>query len=167
VAPSKKTWIWIIVTIAGLCIVSVLAVAAFGIFFVSQHVSTSRATSVDADRRFDEIRATFKDKTPLLEIDSSGQPHPVRPLHELPGSTVKPESLSILAWNPREGRIAKISLPFWIMRLGRDKIDISSGDHHFDFDSLDLDVRELERVGPSIVIDITRASGERVLVWTQ
>jgi hypothetical protein len=167
VAPSKKTWIWVIVTIVGLCIVSVLAVAAFGMYFVSQHISTSRATSADADRRFDEIRAAFKDKNPLLEIDSSGEPHAVRPLHELPGSTTKPESLSVLAWNPREGRIAKISLPFWIIRLGRNNIDISSGDHRFEFKDLGLDVRELERIGPAIVIDLTRSSGERVLVWTQ
>jgi len=167
VAPSKKTWIWIIVTIVGLCIASVLAIAAFGMYFVSQHISTAKLTGAEADKRFDDVRATFKDQHPLLEIDTMGQPRPVRPLHELPASPVKPESLSILAWNPREGRMAKISLPFWIMRLGRKKIDISSGDHRFDFDDLDLDVRELERIGPAIVIDLTRPTGERVLVWTQ
>jgi hypothetical protein len=164
---TKKTWIWIIVAVFGMCVVAVLALAAAGIYFVGQHVSTARATSSEAERRFTEVKALFKGQPPLLDIDSYGRPHTVRPLHDLPTSTVKAENLWILAWDSHDERVARISLPFWMMRFGKRKLDITSGDRTFDFNSLDLDINELERIGPALILDVTRPTGERVLVWTQ
>ena len=60
-----------------------------------------------------------------------------------------------------------MSVPFWIMRLGRRKFDVIKGDPGFDFDRLKIDVNELERIGPALVLDYRRSSGERVLIWTQ
>ena len=164
---SKKAWIWIIVGVLGTCLVAVLAVAAAGMYFVGHHISTAHSDRTDAARRFDEARAPFKNQAPLLDLDTLGQPHAVRPLRDLPTSNVKPENLWILAWNPRDERVARVSLPFWILRLGKRKLDISTGDRTFDFGSLDLDIEELERIGPALVLDHTRPTGERVLVWTQ
>ena len=45
---SKKTWIWIIVTCLAVCVVALLAVAAFGVYFVASHIDTTRTTSADA-----------------------------------------------------------------------------------------------------------------------
>ena len=56
-------------------------------------------------------------------------------------------------------------MPFWVLRLGRQKIDIAQG--AFDFQRMELDVPELERVGPVLLFDLRRSGGERVLVWTQ
>ncbi len=50
--------------------------------------------------------------------------------------------------------------------MGRRKINIDSGSG-FDLDRLDLDVKELERVGPLLLFDYRAAAGERVLVWTR
>jgi hypothetical protein len=37
----------------------------------------------------------------------------------------------------------------------------------FDLKELDLDVKELRRIGPALVHDFRDTSGERVLIWTQ
>jgi hypothetical protein len=37
----------------------------------------------------------------------------------------------------------------------------------FDFQRLNLDVDELERIGPALVFDFRNQDGVRVLLWTQ
>lgn len=163
---SKKTWIWIVVACLGLVILAMAGVAGLGIYFVASHISTGRTSDADALRTFDEIRAEFKESTPLFEIDSHEMPRVTRDLASLPTSERKPENLWILAWDPTDERLSKISLPFWMLRLGRDNIDIRH-DSGFDLEQLDLDVNELERVGPQLVFDLKTADGERVLIWTK
>jgi hypothetical protein len=165
---SKKTWIWIIVGVVGTCVLVLLALAGAGVYFVSRHINAQRVTSAEATRTFETALATFKDQRPLIEIDRFERAHPARPFSEVPSSTDKPQSLWILAWDPDRDRLVKVSLPFWILRLGRRKMDImASGDRSFDLERLNLDVPELERIGPAIVLDYRAPSGEHVLIWTR
>jgi len=163
---SRKTWIWIIVACLALGVVAMAAVAGLGLYFVASHISTGRTSSADALRTFDEVRAEFKDARPLFEIDSHDEPRPTRRLTDLPASSTKPKNLWILAWDPDDERLSKISLPFWILRMGKQNIDVRH-DGGFDLDKLDLDVDELERVGPVLIFDFRTSDGERVLVWTR
>jgi hypothetical protein len=43
----------------------------------------------------------------------------VRPLRELPNAPRPSATLRILAWDPDEERTIKLSLPFWVLRLGK------------------------------------------------
>ena len=165
---SKKTWIWIIVGVIGTCVLVLLALAGAGVYFVSRHINAQRVTSAEATRTFEGTLATFKEQRPLIEIDRFERAHPVRPFTEIPSSSDKPENLWILAWDPDRDRLVKVSLPFWLLRLGRRKMDVmASGDRSFDLERLNLDVPELERIGPAVVLDYRSASGEHVLIWTR
>ncbi|HUL71515.1 MAG TPA: hypothetical protein VLT86_00330 [Vicinamibacterales bacterium] len=166
---SKKTWIWIIVGVLGACVLALFLVAGAGVYFVSQHVSATRSTSADALDQFDKARAEFKDQSPLFELDDYDRVRPVRRAEDLPTSATRPDQLWILAWNPNEEpqRVVKVSVPFWILRLGRRKFDVMSGERAFDVSRLRLDVNELERIGPVLVLDYRRSSGERVMIWTK
>lgn len=166
-APSKKTWIWIIVGVFGAGVLLLFVVAGMGVYFVTRHVSTSHSTGSDALQSFERARAGFKDQKPLIEIDSYDRPQATRRVAEMPTSAIKPESLWVLAWDPTDERIVKVSLPFWILKLGKRKLDVTGGDRGFDLERLNLDVYELERIGPALVLDARSPSGERVLVWTQ
>jgi hypothetical protein len=88
-----------------------------------------------------------------------------RPLESLPAGATRPQTMYILAWDPDKERLARVSMPFWMLRLGRKKIDLTSGG--FDFERLQLDIEQLERVGPIILFDYRPQNGQRVLVWTQ
>ena len=66
-----------------------------------------------------------------------------------------------------EGRLVTVSLPFWLLKLGRRKVDVLHNGSGFDLERLDLDIHQLERVGPMLVVDHQTSAGERVLVWTQ
>ena len=73
--------------------------------------------------------------------------------------------LAILVWDPTDERTVRISLPFWVLKLGRRKIDIGNSGG-FDFERLNIDVDQLEKIGPRLLVDVQRPGGERVLVWS-
>jgi hypothetical protein len=96
-----------------------------------------------------------------------GRPSVSTPLSEMPPGATQPNDLVVLAWNPDDQRVVTVTLPFWLLRLGHRKIDLMNGDKDFDLDRLNLDVDQLQRIGPKLVFDWRRPTGERVLIWTQ
>ena len=164
---TRKTWVWIIVGIAGVSLVALIAVAGAGVYFVSRHIRTERMTSADAIRAFDSVKSSFHDQRPLYELDSAEHPRVVRPLMDLPTSNTKPESLWVLAWDPDDERLVKVSLPFWMLSVGRKKMEIAGAGREFDLERLNLDTNELERIGPALLFDLRERDGARVLLWTQ
>lgn len=164
---TRKTWIWIIVITLSVCVVGMLAVAGAGVYFVASHFDTRQASSSEAFQEFDRARAPFKDQKPLFELDQRERPKLTRELSSLPSVAAKPDYLWILAFDPdRDGRIVKVNLPFWLLRLGKKNIKIDHG-RGFDLDRLNIDVNDLERIGPMLLVDYRSTSGERVLVWTK
>ena len=164
---KAKTWIWILIGFFGVCVLGLVLVAGAGLYFVSNHIAIGKTSSTDALRRFDTERARFKAERAIIEIDALERPHEPRPVSAMPTSAVKPTNLHVLAWDPDDGQIARIALPLWALRLGRRKVDFLKDAHDFNFDRLNLDMRELERIGPALLLDYRRPSGERVLIWTQ
>lgn len=163
-ALKKKTWIWIVVSILGVGFLCVAAIAGFGFYFISHNVKATKSTSTEAFKAFDDARKPFNDMQPLFVLDHD-EPKMTRPLETLPAGATRPQTMYILAWDPEKERLARVSMPFWMLRLGRKKIDLTSGG--FDFERLQLDVEQLERVGPILLFDYRPQSGQRVLVWTQ
>ena len=164
-ALKKKTWIWIIASVLGVCILSVIALAGFGYYFISRNVKAEKSTATDAFRAFDDAKVRFKDTPALFELDRDEKPKLVRPLEAMPTAATRADAMHILAWDPDKARLARVTLPFWMLRLGRKKIDLTSGG--FDFQRLPLDIEELQRVGPVLLFDYRPPGGQRVLVWTQ
>lgn len=164
---TRKTWLWIVFGILGFCVLMLLGVAGAGVFFVAHHIAVQQTTSSNALRTFDTTRAWFAPAQPILEIDAFERPRETRRLAELPTSPSKPTNLYVLAWNPEDGKLARVTLPFWLLRLGHQKVEFLDSKRGFNFDRLNLDVPELERVGPALVLDYRSPAGERVLIWTQ
>lgn len=161
---SKRTWLWILGGAVAICVLGLVVLAGAGMYFISQHVATERSTGADAIRAFDAARKGHKD--PLFEIDRADHIKLTRPLTDIPSSPTRPQHLWILAWDPDDERLVRLSLPFWLLKMGKRKIDIMQDDG-FSLDRLNLDMKELERIGPALVVDYRTPSGERVLVWTQ
>jgi hypothetical protein len=164
---STKTWIWIIAAFLGVCVLVLFAIAGTGVYFVSQHIDARHTSSVEAMQEFETARAALKGKPPLLELDRLGHPRQVTRTESMPTSPVRPIDMVILAWNPDRGRVVRVSLPFWLLHIGRRKVDILDSSNGFDIDRLNIDVGELERIGPAFVLDYVTMTGERVLIWTQ
>ena len=169
-ALRKQTWIWIAVAAAGAVILGFVAIVAAGVFFVARQVETEPASNASAERAFAEARARFEGQNPIIQIeDRDGliRTRIDRPPPEVPAGPV-PETMSVMAYDPQEGRIVRLSLPFWLLRLGnKGSLRFSSDRTRLSFEHLNLTVDDLARYGPALLVDQKMPLGERVLIWTQ
>lgn len=164
---AGKTWLKILLVVIALGMLGMCAVAGAGVYFVSQHVNTSSISATDALQQFDDARAKFKNVRPLLEIDSNEKVNQLRTMADIPTADVKATTLIVMAWDPTDERIVNFKIPLWVLGMGERKIDLGVGAESFDMRRLNIDVKDLERIGPALVLDLKSTTGDRALVWTQ
>ena len=164
-APSKRTWLWIVLAALGLCVIAVIAIAGAGLYFVSSHVSTRTSTTAEAFSAFDAARAPFKDLPPVYEVDDRERVKQARKIADLPDGKTRAQQMHVLVWDAEHQKLVKVSVPFWVLKMGHQKIDIANS--VFELERMQLDVKELERVGPVLLLDLRSRGGQRVLIWTQ
>ena len=163
---KARTWIIAILAIIGFFVVCLVVLAGAGTMWMMRHINKTPSTATQAVRTFYQERSRFGDEKPLIGIDDVDNAAGVQKrIDAMPTSAVKPTEMAILVWDPDQERTVRIALPFWMLKLGKRKIDI--GRNAFDFDRLRIDPNELERIGPKLIADIQRPGGERVLVWTR
>ena len=164
-AVKKRTWLWIVLALLGLCVIFVIVIAGAGLYYVSSHVNTRTATSAEAFKAFDDARAPFKDVPPVYEIDEHERVKELRKLADLPEGTTRPKDMYVLVWDVDRERLVKVTVPLWVLKMGHQKIDIANS--QFKLERMQLDVKQLERVGPLLLLDLRGSGGQRVLIWTQ
>lgn len=165
-AGKVKTWVWVLAAVIVIGILGIIVIAGAGLYFFSRHVETRVESPASASRGFDAVSGRFAGELPLIELDEHGRylrSHTDRPAR--PGGP-RPDSLRVMAFDPRDGRTVRVSLPFWILRMkAQGSIDFNG--RQMQLDDLKLTVEDLEQFGPALVVDYRAPSGERVLVWTE
>jgi hypothetical protein len=166
-AGKVKTWVWVVAGVVVVGILGIVAMAAFSVYFFSQHIDTREVSPGSAAREFDAIKERFADQKPLIELDEDGRLERTNPDRGGNENHSRPEQLHVLAFDPDDRRIVQVTIPFWLLRLklGANRIDFNG--RRMDLDDLKLTVEDLERFGPTLIVDHTTTSGERVLVWSQ
>lgn len=166
-AGKVKTWVWVVIGVAVMCILGLVAIAAVGFYFVSQHIETRPATTATAATEFEAVRASFAGQSPLIELDRNGRflrAHTDRPA---PARATIPNDLHLLAFDPSDGRIVRFSIPFWLLRRRPRNATIDLNGNRMDLEDLRLTVEDLERYGPAVIVDHSAPDGERILVWSK
>jgi hypothetical protein len=166
-AGRVKPWVWVIVGIVGIGVVCVVAVAGAGFYFFSQHFNAKVATPATAAQEFERVKAQFIGQKPLIELDERGhflRSNPDRPTNL---EARRPDQLHVLAFDPHDERIVRVTIPFWLLRFKSRgaRVDFNGG--RLDLEDLKLTVEDLERFGPTLIVDHKSNRGERVLVWSQ
>ena len=166
-AVKVKTWVWVVVGIIVVGILGIVAMAAFSVYYVSQHVKTTEASPAMATREFEQVKTRFTGQLPLIELDDRGQLLRSNPDRHVQQNPHPPEQLNVLAFDPESGRIVRVTIPFWLLRLkvGGTTVDFNGG--RMDLEDLKLTVEDLERFGPTLIVDHKTPRGDRVLVWSQ
>lgn len=149
----------------AVAVVFLLAIVGLGaaVWLFTRSFSLSQVDHASAQARFDEIRNTFAGVTPLIRIEDGRAKLSRRPPERDPGTRLS--TLHVVAWDPEDRGLARVDLPFMLLRLKSGPIDIAS-EAGLDGD-LGITVADLERYGSTLVLDHTGRDGERVLVWTQ
>ena len=166
-AIKLKTWIWIIVGVMAVGLLCVIALAAGGIYYVSQNIDAKTVSATTAASEFDTVRAQFTGQKALIELDERGDFVRSNTDRTVPANTRRPEKLYVLAFDPDDGGLVRVTVPFWLLRLKMDGATVDFGGNRVDLEDLKLTVEDLERFGPSLVLDQKNRGGDRVLVWTQ
>ena len=167
-AGKVKTWVWILVGLFVAGILCIIAVAGAGFYFFSRHIDTSKATVAEAATEFDRVRSRFANQKPLIEVDETGDFVRANTTdRKIPKNVTVPEALHILAYDPDDGGLVKLSIPFWLLRLNPEGARFNVRGNEMQLEDLKLTVRDLERYGSSLVLDQRNSGGDRVLVWTE
>jgi hypothetical protein len=146
----------LLAAIAGLTVFGILAWRA---------VNVENADAPEALRRFTAIRSALGSRPPLLTLDEAGnvvrraappahQPHPLT-------------RLAVLAYQADEQRLVSAGVPFWFFRMKSQPTQFLVRGTGLDLERLEITAADLAKYDPSVVIDHTRANGDRLLVWTE
>lgn len=164
---KKRSWIPIVLAvIIGVFLIAVVIVGA-GIFYIFNHVGIETVSAESAQEQFEAARKPFEHQPPLLVLE--GRRVRVNPKEkERTGETGKRiDDIHILAWDPDEDKLVRLRIPFWLVAMkSRGRIRLNSGTI-FDDEDVSLDIEELERHGPGLILDAADRHGQRVLIWAQ
>jgi hypothetical protein len=152
-------------------IVGILAAAAIGgtAYFVYRHVHTQFTPTEDAQQQFANARARFTGQQPLIEIRRGDEAVLHREVIPASMPAAKLETLRVLAYDTRAGKLVHVSIPFWLIRLAPTRHVSFMNDTGIDFDSerVHVTLDDLERRGPGLILDQADRRGSQVLVWAE
>ena len=166
-AGKVKTWVWVVLAVVVVGILGVIAMAGVGIYFFSQHIDTRAVSASTAAEEFDAVRKKFETQKPLIELDERGRFLRGNTGRQAEPNTKSPDNLYVLAFDPDDGRIVRVTIPFWLLRMKTGGATIDFNGNQMDLEDLKLSVDDLERFGPTLIVDHRTSTGERVLVWSQ
>jgi len=168
---TRKTWISIAIVSVAILLFLALAVVGGTAFFVYRHIETTPTTDRSAEDEFTAARARFRDQRPLIEIRREGE-EPVlhRDLLRNEKMPDKPlESLRVLAYDENSGKLVRVNIPFWLLRIFPSKNLSFLNDEGIDIDTrrIRLTLDDVERRGPGLLLDQKDRRGSQILVWTE
>ena len=166
-AGKVKTWVWVVVGIAVFCVLALVAVVGGAFFYMSRHIETKAATPASAAREFEAVRAGFAGQRPLIELDRNGRFLRANTDRPPPAHAPVPDQLRILAFDPSDGRMVQVRVPFWLLRMKSHNATIDLNGSRMDLEDLRLTIQDLERQGPALIVDHQAPDGDRVLVWSR
>ena len=169
-AAKIKTWVWVVLAVVVIGILGVITVAGVGIYFFSRHIDSNSASPASASRDFEQITTRFAGQKPLIELDEHGRYLRSNTDRPAPRNVKSPDELEVMAFDPDDGRIVHVRIPFWLLRMKSRSMNgatIDFNGNRMNLEDLRLTIEDLERVGPALIVDHQSASGERVLVWSR
>jgi len=166
---AKRKWWPIVLGIVVFLFIVGAGVLGTGIYILSRQVALTVVETEKPEVAFAETRAKFAGKKPYIEfVDDGIELRQV--VHRENERDGRPplNNMHIMAWDERERKLVRLTLPFWLMRLTRSgNLRFSASESLIsDGVSLHVTVSDLERNGPGLVIDTKAQRGQRILVWT-
>ena len=116
---KRRTWWQVLVAAVIIVAMCGLALVGGAAFLFYRHIRTEVVSSDAADSRMADVRAKFGGQQAWLRIGSDGSAE-IAGRPDTGGAHGPLISLRVLAYNPAEGRLADVNVPFWLLRLAPD-----------------------------------------------
>jgi hypothetical protein len=160
-----RRWAPIVFGVSVFVVFIGISVVVLGVAWFRDHLEIQAASGASADSAFAEVRHRYLDKAPLLEMQGSSVARSNPPADSKPRTSLT--TLHVLAWDAREGRLARFDIPFWFLRLKETPIRFGTYATGLDELKISLTAAEIERYGPGIIMDIEREGRDRALLWVE
>jgi hypothetical protein len=160
----KRSHATILMTAGGVLAFLGIVGLSLGAWVFASVFERDTADELAATASFADVRQRFARAEPVLDLADERavirrDPPAARPDRPL-------ERLQVMAWDRDDKDLARVTLPFWILRLKKGPLNFFSSqaiDHH----DINLTVEQIERYGPTLLVDHEGRGGDRLLVWTE
>ena len=158
-------------------VIAGLAVLLVGVWWASSLYQSEQADQSRADAAFAEIRRRFPGIEPAFQIRDRRLVI-ARQADTVPSPT-SPAAVHMLVWQPRERMLSRVTLPLWTSRIATEPLPLEAlagvGEHGLGAvleaqrrgSELNVRISDLERYGPTLLLDGTTPDGKQVLMWNQ
>jgi uncharacterized protein YneF (UPF0154 family) len=164
---ATKKWVPIVLGIVIFVVLIGAGLIGGLVYVVRRDVKVQTMTSAEGQAEFDQMVAKMAGQKPFIELpapDSDGDPVVHRELETHDTGSIS--TVHIRVWSPREKKLVRVDLPFWLMRLGGNKPFTVNADLMNDV-TLHVTPEEIDRRGPGLTVLWTSSRGSRLLVWTE
>jgi hypothetical protein len=142
-----------------------IGIAVFGVL-VWRAVDVTEVTPDRAAAAFDAARAAAGDTAPLIIRDTANATL-VRRTSTPPAEPTAITHIYVLSYSTGSGKLTRADVPFWFFRLKAPAAEFFVQGTGLDMSTLGLTAADLAREGPTLVLDETDTTGNRLLVWTE
>jgi len=163
---KKETVRAVMIIVGVLILVAIVALGSAAWLFM-RSFEAGKADKATAAQEFEKIRTRFAGVTPVLEVRDEEPVVTRRPDAQIADRRLT--TMHIIAWDADDADLLRIDVPFWLLRLKSGPIEITSNRGRFSNRDLGITVEELERYGPTLVLDheVQHRGGGHVLIWTE
>lgn len=162
----RRRWVWIVVAVAVALALLLVAFAATSVYLVTRDMQVTQASPATAEREMADARARLGDAPPLIRF-TGREPRLVESeleRHAAHDTGPRAERLRVMVFEPKEGRLLRLSVPMWLVRLkGSGSLPVELG---VDRRTVTVDLERIDRLGPALLVD-DEIEGARVLIWTE
>jgi hypothetical protein len=163
---TRRRWPFIVFGVAILFVFVGIGVIIASIAWFQENMDIERTSEGQAQDEFEKVLQMFPGREPLLEL-RDGVARYTKERDAAPSAQGRLSRLHVLVWNPEEEHLARIALPFWLLRMKSDPIQFSAYASGLDEEGVSLRPEDIEKYGPGIILDTRTRDGERVLLWAQ
>ena len=164
---ASRRWLPILLgTVLVLC-VGLAALVGSCAWFVRKQVHVSEQSSrADYEREAEKVLQRFEGVLPLVEDGESGPMISRKALTARQARNAGPvTNLHVLVFSDKEGKLVRLTLPFWMLRMAPDgRMDINVD--NVELDKVRLSIADVESAGPGPLF-VRKRGDSRVLVWTE
>jgi hypothetical protein len=166
-ATPVRRWLPIvagIVVLVGMVVVGVLVASLF--WLREQATVRKEVAPAEVAAAFDEATRRFPDPRPAIGFDDDRRPRILdyASSRRNPGTIT---SLQAVAFEPRDRALARITLPFWLLRMKSGPIRFGEYVSGLEDRGVALTADDIENFGPGVLLDYSDAGGRRVLLSAQ
>lgn len=148
----------------GAAVVLVCGIAGW-VLFLQLATDVANLPPAEVQQEFQEIRAGLTARPPMLVVDAAGDVVPNPEATEDPAA--RPRWLKARVYDAGAGRLVRVVLPFWWVRLKGPVFEYALRKAGEDPARLGVTVVDLQRHGAGLIIDDVQPGGDLLVIWTE